>query len=273
MADGYFLSADIRGLFEAFHEFEGGSLYGQLLAPWVDANPDVRAWLTAFATRSGDPIPPASDKEMWELYALSRVSQTLLLRFQSGRADGTDWPGPQITLAEYTAFMVSLGFTVADVNQFSPFYHEIVAVEQHPDDIVPTTVSDVVWPCVMLGNMLFSRAGVRVTSGRRFIDKPVAETSVLYWAFWRKNRPYQDLSHGWGSNSQWRTTFRHDYRIADTLHFNVDEKPVPPEDDGLTPAERIELVTHRCFVTCEKPHNDLWPYDLWHNAPAEVPES
>lgn len=262
-----------RGLYEAIHEFAGDSLYGQLLAPWVDANAEVRAWMASFAARLGNPIPPATHEELWELYALSRVSQTLLLRFQSGRADGTDWQPPPITITEYAAFFTALGFVETGDVPFSPFHHEIVAVEQAADDTAPIAVRDVYWPGLMLGEMVFSRAGVRVTGGRRWIEKAVAESSTLYWAHRRKNRPFQDESHGWGSNSQWRTAFRRDYRIGDTIHFNVDgcRDPIAAaESDDLTPTERIELVTHRCFVTTTKRDGDLWPYDLRHTSSTGV---
>jgi hypothetical protein len=253
-----------RELFESIHSFDGGSLYWQLLAPWVDAHLEVRAWLEAFAARPGNPVPPATQDELWELYALSRVSQTLLLRFQSGRADGTDWQPPPLTLAEYTAFFTALGFTETGDAPFSPFHHEILAVEQSADDTTSISVLDLVWPGLQLGDMVFSRAGVRVTGGRKWIDKPIAETSTLYWAHRRKNRPYQDESHGWGSNSQWRTHFRRDYRIGGRFHFNADGRHEIGEamDDGLTPAERTELVMHRCFVTTTNPHDDLYPYIL-----------
>jgi hypothetical protein len=70
-----------------------------------------------------------------------------------------------------------------------------------------------------------------------------------------------------GSNSQWRTSFRRDYRIGQEVHYNVDGKldlaapdsTVESRDD-LTREERTELLTNRCFVRTTKPQNDLWPY-------------
>lgn len=29
----------------------------------------------------------------------------------------------------------------------------------------------------------------------------------------------------------------------------------------LVDSERLELLAHRCFVRCPKPHADRWPYD------------
>jgi len=45
---------------------------------------------------------------------------------------------------------------------------------------------------------------------------------VLYFTYLRRSRPTCDLSHGWGSNSQWSTDFRRDYAGGGMLHHNVD---------------------------------------------------
>jgi hypothetical protein len=159
---------------------------------------------------------------------------------------------------------------------FTPFFHEIVTVDEATDENQPPAVTDVLWPGLTLGPLLFSRAGVRVSAGRRLLRKDLAESSTLYWAHRRRNRPAADLSHGWGGNSQWRTSFRRDYAIDGELHFNVDADPdrrdTMPE---LTSAQRVELLTHRCIVTTEPPlpENDLWPYDDTLRSPAGVSES
>ena len=257
-----------RELYTALIDYEGGSDYRDVLAPWVEANTDERDWLRSFASRSRTPVPAAEPDDLWELYALGRVNEILLLRFQRGQADENDWPGPEISLHEYVAFAESLGLAIALPQPFSPFYHEIVEVHQADDEECPVSVLATFWPCLMLGEMLFSRAGVRVLGGRKFIRKEVAESSTLYWAYRRKNRPYHDLSRGWGSNSQWGTNFRRDYRVGQGFHYNVDGKhdltvmePAAKDPDGLTRDERIELLTNRCFVTTTKPHDDLFPYN------------
>ena len=72
---------------------------------------------------------------------------------------------------------------------------------------------------------------------------------------------------GWGSNSQWRTAFRRDYQIGGDFFFNVDGvhdlayQTSGADRDDLTQQERIELLIHRHFITVDKPHEDLWPYD------------
>ena len=123
------------------------------------------------------------------------------------------------------------------------------------------------WPGVRWGDLLMSREGVRVRAGVQHIHKSVAETSTLYFTYRRAYRDVSDLSHGWGHNSQWRTALRRFYCTAESFHYNVDGKhdlrarSRKPDRDGLTPGERHELLVHRCFVRCEKPSGDLWPYD------------
>lgn len=259
--------ATYRELHDSLLTYDGGSLYPDVLAPWIEANAGERSWLRSFASRHGSPVPAVEVEDLWRLYALSRVHQILLLRFQRGEADGSSWPGPTVSLAEYVAFAEALGLTVTEVASFSPFYHEIVEVEDADDRLQPVSLLGCYWPCLMLGDMLFSRAGARVHGGRELIRRDVGESSTLYWAYRRKSRPYRDLSHGWGSNSQWRTTFRRDYRVGEELYYNVDgerdlglPETTAEDDDGLTREERIELLTHRCFIFTTKPHTDLWPY-------------
>ena len=111
----------------------------------------------------------------------------------------------------------------------------------------------------------------------------VAEQSTLYWAHRRLQRPTDDLSVGWGHNSQWRTAFRRDYADDEHYYFNVDGDmdiggPVPRwntaasrarwdgRDPGHDPAHplpleaRRELLVHRCFVRSTPPDVDHFPY-------------
>lgn len=75
-------------------------------------------------------------------------------------------------------------------------------------------------------------------------------------------------------NSQWRTSFRRDYRIDGRLHYNVDgehdlspHKPTGPYSGSgndkyhLTRRERLELLIYRCFIVAAKEERGLWPYD------------
>jgi hypothetical protein len=223
-------------------------------------------WLREFAARPGSPVPPASEDELQRLYALSRVNQTLLLRFQPGNVEGVDYRGPDLTTEEYVTLMTALGFDVVYEAVFSPFFHEIVKVDQDPDDTRPITLVDTYWPALMLGDMLFSRAGVRVRGGGNVIRKDIAESSTLYWAWRRKNRRVADQSAGWGSHSQWKTAFRRDYRKDELFLFNVDGvrslmEPLPDDEVALTRDARAEHLFHRCFITCDKTDDDLLSLD------------
>lgn len=261
-------ATNFRALYDLLSGKETLPIYWYVLYPWVESHAEHVEWLRAFAARSENTIPAASSNDLWELYALNRVFETLLLRFQQGRVDGTDYQGPVITTDEYLRFAESMGFQEHFADSFSPFYHEIVHVEQAADPDQPVSLLTNDWPCLMLGNMVFSRAGTHVSAGRNVLSKEIAETSTLYWAYRRKNRLYTDLSMGWGHNSQWRTEFRRDYCIDNKLHYNVDGKydlnqvQLAADDDVELPRdERIELLLHRCFVKTSKPHDDLWPYD------------
>jgi hypothetical protein len=261
---------DFRGLWENMMEYEGQSLYHEVIAPWLEENgAGAAGWLAAFAARRGDPIPGASHKDLSDLYAFSRVYEALLRRVQPslmGSSRDGDATAP-LSISEYNNLITAFGLQMIKVDEFSPFFHEIVSVEQHDDENAPLTIRQTLWPAVILGEMLFARAGVVVRGGRNHVVKEIAEQSTLYWASYRNHRPRADMSDGWGSNSQWRTTFRRDYLIDGKFFYHVDGKnnlalPQTEEDrDGLTPAARLELLLNRCLIKTPAPHNDLWPYD------------
>src|SRR5215472_8573935 len=130
-------------------------------------------------------------------------------------------------------------------DRFSPFFHEIVAVDSADDpDSRPQLVSEV-WPGYLAGALLLVRAGVVVRAGANVMDPVVASRSRMYWAWWRRNRQPTDLSHGWGSNSQWGTDFRRDYVAGGQLYYNVDW--YKHRRDGELPDDiAAELVRYRC---------------------------
>ncbi|HWA60065.1 MAG TPA: hypothetical protein VG939_01760 [Caulobacteraceae bacterium] len=240
----------------------------EVLDAWLQADGgEERGWLEAFAGRRGDPIPPADEQDLWRLYALSRVQQILTLGFQPTRVvedrpgcvPPDDWSKP-ISVSAYDKFLTALGFTRVE-RGWSPFFHEIVVVEQSADPDESASVVDELWPAHTLGPMLFSRAGVVVRAGKRRIDKAVAETSPLYWAFRRRNRSCVDASHGWGSNSQWRTGFRRDYALEGRLWFNVDARSHGAgrgDLDGVSAEEQEQIICHRCFVTTARTDEIVW---------------
>jgi hypothetical protein len=252
-----------RQLYDAVLEYDGGALYDDLLRPWLAANDGERRWLDSVRTRTGRPVPPVTQEESCRLYALSRIIDLLQLSFAPARED-RPWDVVSISRDEYARFVDGLGLEPIDRADFHPFHHEVVTVDETVDERALPKAVQVYWPGFMLGPLLVSRAGVRVAAGRQHLRKEVAERSTLYWAFARNTRPTMDLGSGWGSNSQWRTPFRRDYLLDGVVHYNVGARKAsgPPMDEDLDAAERMELLRHRCFVTCTKRSDDRWPYDL-----------
>ena len=218
------------------------------------------------------------DEQLWrimELYALSRVSDYLLELSCPG---GEPPAGFGVTgsrrlapagVAAHAEFFTAIGLTpFQHADAFSPFHHEVFAVVQDPD-ATSATVEEVLWPGFWFGDLLFSRAGVRVRAPRHLIDAVVATTSTLYFTSRREPRPTDDLSHGWGSRSQWRTSFHRFYSDAEGLHLNWDgevdlgdDHPADPSGDHSPLDQRRELLLHRCFVRSDPPHDeaDRFPY-------------
>lgn len=228
-------------------EYAGPMLAVDIVLPWCEREVKERAWLAAFGGRTGDPIPAATNEDLCRLYALSRV-RDLLLTVDVGASE---------------VLMQTMGLRRRAVPAFSPFFHEVVRVDQSDRVDEPITVVRTLWDGWCLGALQFARAGVHVRGGADHIVKEVAEQSTMYWTFRRSDRPTSDPSRGWGSNSSWRTPFRRDYAIDGKRWYNVDAKARRPrdEDEDLSPDEMAEIVRHRCFIRSRRPDGDLFPYD------------
>lgn len=257
-----------RQLHDEMLEYEGDALFDDVLQPWLRTQDGERRWLAGLRGRRGDPVPAMGPEDSWRLYALSRILQLLQLSL-APRTLREGWDVAPVSRDELARFMDALGLQAVECPGFHPFYHEIVTVDQAPEEDAAPVVETELWPGCTLGPLLVSRAGVRVRAGRRHLVKEIAERSTLYWAYARNNRRAEDLGSGWGSNSQWRTEFRRDYALDGALHYNVDGRdPGPGAGIDLTATERAELLRHRCFVTCTRPSDDLWPYGLRLTEPA-----
>ena len=197
-----FSQLEYRELFYAIHAKDDRPAYEHVLLPWVESHDSQRHWLHSFSLCGASSVPAVDVEDLWQLYAVSRVNELLLLSFQEGRSYASGWFEPKVSLEEYVSFSELFGFRIEDVPLFSPFHHEIVNVDQADNEDEPMVLQEILWPCLMLGSMMFSRAGVRISCGKNLCRKEIAETSTLYWTYRRKNRPYRDISHGWGSNSQ-----------------------------------------------------------------------
>lgn len=251
-------------LYRAILEHGGDNAFDDVLAPWLEKHADERHWLSDFSQRTETDWSAATHEDLCRLYAAFRVTSTLLLRFQHGRADGTDYPGPAISVEGYQLFHEALGFSVPSVSAFHPFYHEIISVTQAASSATPIELVEQRWPAFMLGNLMFCRAGCVVEGGSDHVLKGIAEASKLYWTFRRKDRPCDDLSHGWGSNSQWRTRLRRDYQTSSGFHYNVDARKRLESTseivDGLSFAAMRELIRNRCMIRTAVDDSDLCPY-------------
>jgi len=257
----------------SLHEYRGDDAYTDLLEGWLENNSDEVRWIADYQHRTQDDWFTATGEDLCRLYALFRVTSTLMLRFQSGRADGTDYQGPAISIEGFQLFHEQLGFCVPNIAAYHPFFHEILAVTPTSDEDSPIQVTEIAWPCLMLGDMLFCRAGCAVTGGKSSVVKDIAESSKLYWTFRRKDRPCDDRSHGWGTNSQWRTAHRRDYRTARRYHFNVDGRhslnDLDCVVDDVPMDTMIELVRNRCLVRTCADDSDLYPYEYTYAEDAE----
>lgn len=145
-------------------------------------------------------------------------------------------------------------------------------LEEHPAHVAEVREAGRPESRYLMGSMLLKRAGVVVTAGTRHLVAGVADRSTLYWTFWRRSRPTDDLSHGWGHNSQWSTDFRRDYLVDGRLHYNVDRALDPYDKDRRQDGQdlsTIDLVRHRCDTVADR-GDDLYPYDDHHveQAPA-----
>jgi len=240
-----------QGPYRALCEALTGPQPADALRAWHSEHPGERAWVLAFAARQGDPVPGATTEELWRLYAISRVCELLL----------THLDAPLVPADEAHAFLRGLGLSPLPDLPFTPLLHEIVEVTEDGDDAPIRLDGPALWDGWMAGPLVMMRAGVRVRGGRSHLRKDIAERSTLYWAWRRGHRPVQDLSRGWGSNSQWRTKFRRDYLVDGVARYNVDATSSQRGDEDLSEAEAAELIRHRCFIRCDRPDDDLWPYD------------
>jgi hypothetical protein len=251
-------------LFNTLHRYNGPEAYDDVLGPWLLRDTTERSWLRDFRQKTNDNWTAASDEDLCRLYAVFRVTSTLLLHFQYGRKDGTDYLGPVISVEGFQVFHEELGFHVPDVAGYHPFFHEIMSVNQDERACEPVRLDRLVWPALMLGDMMFCRAGCVVTGGTTHVVKEIAEASTLYWTYRRKDRPCNDQSRGWGGNSQWRTRLRRDYQKGDAFFYNIDANEsldgLTSNVDELNVETMTELVRNRCVITAKIDDSDLYPY-------------
>ncbi|MCA2227562.1 hypothetical protein [Nonomuraea aurantiaca] len=277
MKDDVYSGHHWRFLYEGVFDHEGDGL-GDMLLRWLDEHPGHVAEVREAGQPESHLIPLGKPprrgySSLVRLYAVNRILDLLILNYQDQPDDSAASPDeayPPVGI--YPAFCEALGADRIGRRGFHPFFHEVVEVRPVDDPDEPPSIVEERWPGYMMGSMLLMRAGVVVTAGARHLVAGVADRSTLYWTFWRRSRSTRDLSHGWGSNSQWGTDFRRDYLVDGRLHYNVDEALNPHheergDDEDLGPASMIEIVRYRCSTVVDH-GDDLFPYNDHHVEPA-----
>jgi hypothetical protein len=173
-----------------------------------------------------------------------------------------------VSRGEFLRFFHVLGLSsFLPMNEpFTPALHEVVEVYEHSPEQQPPCTRFAYWPGLMLGTLVFARAGVSVDCHpSQGLTRSLATQSPLYFENHRFRRATVDLSHGWGSNSRWRTRFHRTYVERDLTIFNWGGKvdlalPPPPRDGDAPLAVRREVLMNRCCVVTAF-DEELFPFE------------
>lgn len=221
----------IRQVFHALCALSAGEDAGELLGFAAG-----QEWMAGLARRARSvaridatpPFEPGNEdllETLWQLYAASRVRDVLLLAHQPapdgdtvreldealGRAQPLFRPVP---VDQITDFFAAIGCQPVTEASFDPILHEIITCEAAADPADPIQITGQAWPALMIGELVFTRAGVRVRAGSAHALPGAADRSTLHWEYWRRHRTTSDGSFWWGHNSQWKTELRRDYRTS-----------------------------------------------------------
>jgi len=109
-----------RDLYEEILEYEGLSLYEHVLGPWIEKAQAAMVDMGRFkSNRPLDRNDEAALDAIWNLYALGRVNDLLLMSIQDNRENNSF---PFLSLNEYEDFFSHLGFTIeTSTRRFPPF--------------------------------------------------------------------------------------------------------------------------------------------------------
>jgi len=276
----------MRTLFHALSEYDGDDVWEDILG-YVMERPWMIDLKDRFATvREVEHTAPwqSEDEDLLQtlylLYAASRVRDVLVFarqpppldpQMQRGLDEWLNRTEPSFELLpidRFEAFFEHVGCRSTTVPFFDPILHEIVVCDQSDradDDIV---VIEQLWPALLIGELVFARAGVRVRAGSARARAGVADRSPMYWEHWRRHRRTFDLSMGWGTNSQWGTRFRRDYLTDSGRVFNFDAlvqrrgEAREATEAALSADQLEELVKNRCMLRShDELNHELWPYD------------
>lgn len=203
-------------LFHSIQEQKEESLSSELLENWVKENPEEIRWIKKLSSYSQEDWQNSSSDERCKIYALGRINELALFKLDQLKSSDSFTS----SFETYLHFFEKLGLEIKKTNNFHPFFHEIVEAEEsqiHRE----ITLKAVHYPILMIGNLLFSRARVSVLLPKGKYNLDCIKNSTLFWAYRRMNRKTEDLSSGWGSNSQWRTEMRIDLETEKQYFYNL----------------------------------------------------
>ena len=247
----------LRELCERVLGYDGMELFRDILEPSIPGIRDLLIPLGRYRLRPTPEDIPAEDS--WAFHALSVLNDYVRLPLRLNKR-------------EYLHFFQALGFQPFEGGTFSPVRHEIVEVGNWTQPEEGIQLGAGYWPGLMWGELVFSRSAASVSCHPSFqILDGIADRSRLYFTNRRMRRDVVDRSHGWGSNSRWRTPFRFDYEEKDLIVFNLTgtydlaapERLGGPLDanEELPVEQRRELLMHRCFVASKVDGNDRMPWN------------
>ncbi len=263
----------IRQVFHALCDLGEGEDATELLGFAAE-----QEWMEDLARRAASvarldhtmPAEPGTDElheTLWQLYAASRVRDVLLLAHQPDPADDSvreldqalhrEQPGfLPVPADQVTRFFARIGAQPVTKASFDPILHEIISCEAVDQPNAPIQVTGQAWPALIIGELVFTRAGVHVRAGSAHALPGVADRSTLHWEYWRRHRTTSDGSFWWGHNSQWRTSLRRDYITSRGHVYDYDAfssfsrqlRLLTADDsaDGPLTAEQVSLIKNRC---------------------------
>ena len=253
-----------RELYHEIVEYNGKNIFTGIIKSW-NKNNNSKYYLKYF-----DKGFILSDEDNWEYYALSRVLDILTLRFQPNKnADFSEWIGTDISLEEYIEFIKLLGLEIIYPETYSSFNCEILEAKEGKNNF---EIIECMFPTVRLKGLIIKRSGVIISINPNDYDLNLINNAKIFWAYRRKNRKHEDLSDGWGSNSQWRTDFRFDIETENHYIYNfygeydLNQGTVEIinklKEMNLDVNEMIELLVNRHFIRCIKDENEIFPYSF-----------
>lgn len=218
-------------------------------------------------TMAFEPEDDGLVETLWQLYAASRVRDVLLLAHQPvpagdcvreldqalGRRQPVFRPVP---VGQVTEFFAAIGCRPVTEASFDPILHEILTCEAAGHPGTPIEIIGQEWPALVIGELVFARAGVHVRAGSSRAVPGVADRSTLHWEYWRRHRETSDGSFWWGRNSQWKTVPRRDYITSRGHVYDFDglfssflhrtrEHPAGGARHPLTP-DQASFIKNRC---------------------------